>query len=137
MQKIVSSSKNLSPSDWGQLVPTDLFKVDPKGSLLHLTLVPQYALLIHPAFGSMKKKGPMFPVYDYRVSKNFPQMDSVIDFQMFKDALVNATTLHFSSLVKVNVKEYDAGKKQSKTGTFPNWIARLSDSEISEMISAI
>lgn len=67
--------KKYRSNDWGQKIPTDLIKNNPKIiKMNNINLVPQHHLLLHPAFGSQEQfgypnsKGPMFPLFDLRIT---------------------------------------------------------------------
>jgi hypothetical protein len=91
------------PKDWGQKVPTDILRtVEARSSQIVPTIVPQYFLLLHPAFSSDggRRKGPMFPPHDFRLGAGFPDFDSDLTPESFW-SVVNATFGHYTySLVK-------------------------------------
>lgn len=108
--------------DWGQLVPTDIFRKDPVWASRYLTLAPQYSLLLHPAFGSVTKKGPMFPLYDYRLPDGFPHYDTPVSQADFEKYFMQMAKVQPFVTVKVKDEHYEGGGEKR---CIPAWIATL------------
>ena len=98
---IVEHSQD-QPREWGQKVPTEMILSDPERFTGQISLIPQYELLLHPAFATEggQKKGPMFPPYDFRLPASFPDYDTPISKDMAHQSICNASCIHNFSLVK-------------------------------------
>lgn len=106
LYKWMETIKHYKSNDWGQKLPTDIIKMKP--SIINdtnLTLVPQHHLLLHPAFGSnkqfgyVKSKGPMFPLYDLRITGKV-NYDDMITKDEFWEMVEQTLRLHDYCCVK-------------------------------------
>lgn len=107
-------------SDWGQKVPTEMIRNSPNIVIENnVNLTPQHHLLLHPAFGNNKqfgnanRKGPMFPLYDLRITGkiNYDDMISREEFwQMVKHTLDKHDYCCVKNSKNVGIKQCNEGK---------------------------
>ena len=116
--------KNYKSLDWGQKLPTDIIKNNPKIIEQHnISLLPQHHLILHPAFGNQiqfgnpNSKGPMFPPYDLRI-KGKVNYDDMITKNEFLEIVKQTLEKHDYCCVK-NSK--NTGIIQSMNGNDRRW----------------
>ena len=120
--------------DWGQRVPTDIFRENPVWARRHVTLLPQHSLLLHPVFGDHAKKGPMFPLYDYRLRDNFPHYDTPVTESEFESDFQHMVTVQ--SFVAVKAKDNHHTGKGADKRWIPGWIASLDVDRLGGLVAS-
>lgn len=126
MEKI----KTYKSSDWGQKIPTNMILNDNNiVKRFDVNLVTQHSMLLHPAFGNNAEfgnancKGPMFPLYDLRIS-GLINYDSVMDEQQFWAMAKQCIEMHSFFIVKnsknIGIIQNNENKKKWFIGHLAN-----------------
>jgi hypothetical protein len=123
--EVLVQDNTIACKDWGQKVPTDVFRNDSEWASRHLTLLPQHSLLVHPAFGNKFKKGPMFPLYDYRLPDDFPHYDTPVSKEDFAAHFQQMVKVQPFFTVKVKDSHYSQESAEMSLRFIPAWIANL------------
>lgn len=119
--------------DWGQKIPTEIIRINTNViNEYNISLLPQHHLLLHPAFGNNKhfgnpiSKGPMFPLYDLRITGKI-NYDDMITKEEFWEVMKQTLEKHDYCCVK-NSK--NTGIIQCNKGKDKRWfIGHLCDLE--------
>jgi hypothetical protein len=138
IQELVGRDKAPPCKDWGQRVPTDIFRQDPIWGSRYLTLLPQFSLLLHPAFGNATAKGPMFPRYDYRLPDNFPLYDTLVSEKEAEAYFQQMIRVQPFFAVKVKDSHYAASSADQNMGNrcIPAWIAYWTIEKVDNLVIA-
>lgn len=118
---------------WGQKVPTDLIRK--RETLLnHVTLIPQYHLLLHPAYSNMHGEGPMFPPFDLRLPSTFPSYDHRFDQKTFIKVLCQTVCAHSYIMIKNPAMGGVEQRNPSEQMDIRGWAGQFGSSKMSQTV---